>query len=125
MKTVLLSILIILESLLAIPLPYISKFLIDDVIGKGNYEKTELVFIVFLIFLFLQFISSNFLTRVTAKIEVDLIKFIRQKIIISILSKRFVSDDDKSRAQEIILNDIETYVSNILTIFYALLSNLL
>lgn len=49
-------------------------------------------------FLFLQFISSNFLTRVTAKIEVDLIKFIRQKIIISILSKRFVSDDDKSVA---------------------------
>ena len=125
MLLILLSILIILESLLAIPLPYISKFLIDDVIGKGNYEKTELVFIVFLIFLFLQFISSNFLTRVTAKIEVDLIKFIRQKIIISILSKRFVSDDDKSRAQEIILNDIETYVSNILTIFYALLSNLL
>ena len=125
MLLILLSILIILESLLAIPLPYISKFLIDDVIGKGNYEKTELVFIVFLIFLFLQFTSSNFLTRVTAKIEVDLIKFIRQKIIISILSKRFISDDDKSRAQEIILNDIETYVSNILTIFYALLSNLL
>ena len=38
------------------------------------------------------------MTRVTAKIEVDLIKFIRQKIIISILSKRFVSDDDKSVA---------------------------
>ena len=66
MLLILLSILIILESLLAIPLPYISKFLIDDVIGKGNYEKTELVFIVFLIFLFLQFTSSNFLTRVTA-----------------------------------------------------------
>lgn len=51
MLLILLSILIILESLLAIPLPYISKFLIDDVIGKGNYEKTELVFIFFDIFI--------------------------------------------------------------------------
>ena len=120
MLLILLSILIILESLLAIPLPYISKFLIDDVIGKGNYEKTELVFIFFDIFIPSIYIK-HFLNRVTAKIEVDLIKCIRQKIIISILSKRFISDDDKSRAQEIILNDIETYVSNILTIFYALL----
>lgn len=115
--------LIILEVLLSIPLPYISKYLIDEVIGKSKYNLVWDVFVVFIVILAIQLLVGNLLVRLVASFEAKAITGLRESIMKFIVRQKDIGSAERSRAQEVLLNDLGTYFSNITEIYYHILSN--
>ena len=124
----LLSILVIVtffESILSIPLPYLSKHLIDNVMLKGNYDQILILFLSFLAVLSFQFLASNVIARILAYLETDIVKNIRFNIIKFIYHSSIKNRTMDGQVLEVLLNDVETFASNLLGIFYIVFSNFL
>lgn len=119
------TLLIVIEVILSMPIPYISKYLVDVVIGLKKYELVGIVFLVLFIILLLQLLIGNILVRKVARLETNLITEYRKRIVKTIVAKREVQEENKSNIQEILLNDVESFFSNISESFYIILSNTL
>ncbi|WP_373760840.1 ABC transporter transmembrane domain-containing protein [Streptococcus ferus] len=119
------TLLIVIEVILSIPLPYISKYLIDVVIGLKKYELVWGVFLVLLVMLSSQLLIGNILVRTVAEFETDLITECRKKIVKAVIEKKEIREENKSNIQEVLLNDVEAFFSNITEAFYIVLSNIL
>ena len=117
--------LIIIESLLIIPLPYISRFFIDVVIGQGKYELTSMIFSIFAMLLITQLVVGSILARNIATFEASLVPELQERVIEFSFQKKWLDTETRSRVQEIILNDIEMYSTNLTNVYYTILSNVL
>ena len=81
------TLLIVIEVILSMPIPYISKYLVDVVIGLKKYELVGIVFLVLFIILLLQLLIGNILVRKVARLETNLITEYRKRIVKTIVAK--------------------------------------
>ena len=111
------TLLIVIEVILSMPIPYISKYLVDVVIGLKKYELVGIVFLVLFIILLLQLLIGNILVRKVARLETNLITEYRKRIVKTIVAKREVQEENKSNIQEILLNDVESFSRILVSLF--------
>lgn len=115
--------LIIFSSLIGIPLPYISKLLIDNVLISGNYDYVKVIFIYYIAILFIQI----FLGRISAIENAEFISVFNTKLRKSLFDnnlKFFSKFSNLNSLQTIMVNDIELLCHNVLHILMVFFSNI-
>lgn len=118
-----LSIIVILESILSITLPYLSKVLLDEVIIGNHYSLLGIIIFSFTIIIILQLFFGSLISRGSAKIETNISFRLRDDIIKKSLKLKIVNANQRSNIQTILIQDTESYATNLVSIFYTLFSN--
>lgn len=115
--------LIIFSSLIGIPLPYISKLLIDNVLLRGQYDDIRTIFFWFLIIVGVQIVVGRVSAIKNAKFILAFNKKLRKNLFNNNL-EHLNTSKDVSTIQTIIVNDIELLCSNVLQIVIVFFSNI-
>lgn len=118
-----LSIIIILESILSITLPYLSKLLLDEVIIGNHYSLLSMIILSFAVIIVLQLLLGSLISRGSAKIETDISFRLRDNIIKKCLNLKIISSSQRSNIQTVLIQDTESYATNLVNIFYTVFSN--
>ena len=118
-----LSIIIMLESILSITLPYLSKLLLDEVIIDNHYSLLSIIIISFAVIIVLQLLLGSLISRGSAKIETDISFKLRDNIIKKCLNLKIINASQRSNIQTVLIQDTESYATNLVNIFYTIFSN--
>lgn len=121
--TIFLSIIIILESILSITLPYLSKLLLDEVIIGNHYSLLSMIILSFAVIIVLQLLLGSLISRGSAKIETDISFRLRDNIIKKCLNLKIINSSQRSNIQTVLIQDTESYATNLVNIFYTVFSN--
>lgn len=100
-----LSIIIMLESILSITLPYLSKLLLDEVIIDNHYSLLSIIIISFAVIIVLQLLLGSLISRGSAKIETDISFKLRDNIIKKCLNLKIINASQRSNIQTVLIQE--------------------
>lgn len=116
----LLVIFTLLNSLGSIPIPYLSKYLIDVVLIEKEYNNIWKYLIIVTFIVTVQLIAGRITVKVSANFFQKFLFETRKRIF---ASNFFTNDIDKTSLNTVIFNDSELYTTNIQLIITTILSN--
>lgn len=116
----LLVIFTLLNSLGSIPIPYLSKYLIDVVLIEKEYNNIWKYLIIVTFIIIVQLITGKITVKVSANFFQKFLFETRKRIF---ASNFFTNDIDKTSLNTVIFNDSELYTTNIQLIITTILSN--
>lgn len=108
------------SSLVSIPIPYFSRYLIDVVLIKKEYANIYIYLMFTVLIIFLQLVIGRITVKLSANFFQDFLFEIRKKI----FQGSFYQEDHAESLSTIIFNDSELYVNNIQIIITTILSNI-
>ncbi len=117
----LLFIVCILSSL---PLPYFSKYIIDDVIYLEKYDKISEILCIFIFFIIINFVSSLYTNYLSVKFIQEIIYELKLLIYNKIFTGRTkFSNKDIGNSQIILTNDTNIVASGMYRLFWGISLN--
>lgn len=114
-KFCLIVITIVFSSLLSIPLPFISKILIDNIILQEQYGYIVYVFLFFVIVLIIQATVGKINVKLQANFYQDFTNQMRKKFFLIFLKQESIDKHSLGNTQMILINDIEAMSSAIMS----------
>lgn len=119
----LLFIVCILSSL---PLPYFSKYIIDDVIYLEKYDKISEILCIFIFFIIINFVSSLYTNYLSVKFIQEIIYELKLLIYNKIFTgKTKFSNKDIGNSQIILTNDTNIVASGMYRLFWGISLNII
>ena len=115
----------IINIISSVPLPYLSKIIIDDIIIPKNYELLSKISLIFLIIIFIQLIGNYISNYLSIKLIQDYIYFLKKILYDKIFnSKVKFNNIDIGNTQTILTNDTTVVATYSYSIFWSLATNI-
>jgi len=125
-KKIQLSLIILIlvsAALISVPLPYTSKFLIDDILIAQNFWLIKYFIVLFLVVVVIQIIIGRAGALVSAKFIKEFTIYIRSNLLDALLDTQG-NREYQSSIQTVIINDVELLSNSILSIINILVGNI-
>lgn len=113
----------ILLSIIAIPLPYFSKIIIDNILLAQRYSYIRIIAMFFLVILLLQIIFGRINAVLSAKFGQDFNKFMKERIIATFINTD-TNNYELGDLQNTILTDTDLLSSNMMSTTIIFFSNI-